>query len=157
MKTHSSPDCPFCEPQSSSISFYKFREFRAIYNRSPIVPGHSLVIPRHHIQSLLDLSDDEIRDMMVFARQVTENLSRIFPATGFNWTIQDGAAAGQTVPHLHVHVIPRYDGDLPHPGDWYPRILKNEQGYIDNSDEREWLSVDEMGTIVRHIRDNWER
>ena len=156
MENRSVSDCPFCEPQSRAISYYSDVKYRAIYNRSPILPGHSLVIPKSHIESVNELTDTDLGQMMVFARHVAENLMRIFTSTAFNWTIQDGAAAGQTVPHLHLHLIPRADGDLAHPGDWYPRLLANERGIIDISDKREWFTDEELLKVVKHIRSKWD-
>jgi bis(5'-adenosyl)-triphosphatase len=149
------PACAFCDADIEGATFARKGDFRAIYNRAPILPGHSLIIPYWHVPSLLDLADDEIAEMVRFSRLVVRNLVRIFKGNGFNWTIQEGASAGQTVPHLHLHLIPRSDGDLPSPGDWYPRLQKNEVGVID-SDERPRLSDEEVRRIAEHIRAEWD-
>jgi bis(5'-adenosyl)-triphosphatase len=99
----------------------------------------------------MGLSDSELSEMMVFARNVVRILLKAFGASAFNWTIQEGEEAGQTVPHLHLHLIPRESNDLPQPGDWYPLLKKSETEIID-SDTRPKLTPDEMRTIVEKIR-----
>jgi len=148
------PTCSFCRANIKAATFAKQDDFRAIYNRAPILPGHSLIIPRWHVPSLLGLSDDEVAQMVKFSRIVVRNLMRIFKADGFNWTIQEGAPAGQTVLHLHLHLIPRGDGDLPTPGDWYPLLQKSESQLID-SDERPQLSFEQTRQVANHIRAQW--
>lgn len=124
--------CPFCAARIESHAFAADGEFLALHNIAPILPGHSLIVPRRHVESLLGLDDEELAAMMRFARDITRGLARAFAADGFDWTIQDGAAAGQTVPHLHLHVIPRHAGDLPNPGDWYPALKASEAAAIDS-------------------------
>jgi bis(5'-adenosyl)-triphosphatase len=144
-------NCPFCE---SNVQDYKFAEsesFLAIYNIAPILPGHSLIIPRWHIQSLMELSDIEFCEMTTFSRIVVKILLKTFGARAFNWTIQEGEGAGQTVPHLHLHLIPREDNDLPNPGDWYPLLRKSETEIID-SESRPRLTPDEIKGVVEKIR-----
>ncbi|GFO82751.1 MAG: hypothetical protein A49_23780 [Methyloceanibacter sp.] len=75
-----------------------------------------------------------------------------FGTSAFNWTIQEGAAAGQTIRHLHMHLIPRKAGDLPHPGDWYPRLTESENGLIDSS-RRQQLTREQLREIARRIKD----
>jgi bis(5'-adenosyl)-triphosphatase len=154
MRHVTEPSCSFCNGSIEAAVFAERGAFRALYNVAPILPGHSLIIPRWHAPSLLDLSDDEVSEMVVFSRLVVRNLTRIFNSNGFNWTIQEGVVAGQTVPHLHLHLIPRSDGDLPEPGDWYPRLKESESKQID-SDERTRLSSTEMSDIVGRIRTQW--
>jgi bis(5'-adenosyl)-triphosphatase len=154
MRRFKDPTCAFCKADIEAAAFAEQGDFRAIYNRSPILPGHSLIVPIWHVPSLLDLTDAELAQMVEFSRLVVKNLLRIFKAEGFNWTIQEGAVAGQTVPHLHLHLIPRKDRDLPTPGEWYPRLLKSEVWIID-SDERPRYSGEEVRRIAEHIRTEW--
>ena len=149
------PGCPFCNGDIEHAVFAEHEDFRAVYNAAPILPGHSLVIPKWHVPSLLELSDSEVSEMVRFSRLVVSNLTRVFRSTGFNWTIQEGASAGQTVPHLHLHLIPRADGDLPEPGDWYPRLQESLSKHIDSSERRK-LSRDEMYRVAQHIKSEWQ-
>jgi diadenosine tetraphosphate (Ap4A) HIT family hydrolase len=81
----------------------------------PVSPGHTLVISRRHVGSFFELSDAERADLMALLERAKSGLDGQFQPQGYNVGINDGAAAGQTVPHLHIHLIPRYRGDRPDP------------------------------------------
>lgn len=81
----------------------------------PVSPGHTLLIPRRHTGSFFDLSEQERVDILTLLDWAKLMLDRDFRPQGYNIGINDGAAAGQTVPHLHMHLIPRYEGDLTDP------------------------------------------
>lgn len=152
MEKNQVENCPFCSPGVEEISFAESDRFRAIYNAAPILPGHSLVIPKRHLHSLMQLTDSELCEMMVFSRATVRILLEVFGDGAFNWTLQEGEAAGQTVPHLHLHLIPRESNDLPHPGDWYP-LLRESQSEIIDSESRPRLTSEEMRTVVAKIRE----
>ena len=142
-------ECPFCSATVQQSAFRADGRFLAIYNVAPILPGHSLVLPRAHVESVLTLDDADLAGLVVFASQVTRLLARAFAADGFDWTVQDGRSAGQSVPHLHLHVIPRHSGDLP--GDWYPALVANEGARID-SDARPRLTSAEHARVTDRLR-----
>ena len=81
----------------------------------PVSPGHTLVIPRRHVGSFFEITEAERTGLMdlLFKSQVL--LQSEFAPAGYNIGINDGASAGQTVPHLHIHLIPRFAGDVPDP------------------------------------------
>ena len=81
----------------------------------PVSPGHTLVIARRHVGSFFDLTEAERRDLLSLLDAAKLDLDEKFRPHGFNIGINDGPAAGQTVPHVHVHLIPRYVGDSPDP------------------------------------------
>ena len=83
--------------------------------RYPVSPGHTLLIPKRHTGSFFDLSEQERGDLLGQLDRAKLALDQEFQPQGYNIGINDGAAAGQTVPHLHVHLIPRFDGELPDP------------------------------------------
>lgn len=143
--------CPFCDTSSADDTFAESPHFRAIYNLAPILPGHSLVVPKRHVHSFLSLTDDEAMEMTLFSRRVVSILLRVFAAESFNWTIQEGEEAGQTVPHMHLHLIPRLPQDLPQPGDWYPRLRESQSEAIDSRNRRR-LSKSERYEVVSRIR-----
>jgi bis(5'-adenosyl)-triphosphatase len=144
-------NCPFCNINTNSTQFAESANFRAIYNIAPILPGHSLIIPKGHATSLLDLSEAEICEMVNFSQKCVRILRKAFHTTGFDWTIQEGEEAGQTIKHLHLHLIPRKRNDLPNPGDWYPKLLQSESEAID-SKQRHKLSEDQVSKVVALIK-----
>jgi bis(5'-adenosyl)-triphosphatase len=142
--------CIFCTKAVKDKSFYSTSKFSAVYNLAPILPGHSLIIPNAHYESLTELSDQDLGEMMIFARKITSVLKIVFNCDGFDWTIQDGVSAGQTVPHLHLHIIPRKPFDLPESNEWYSKIPENEIQMID-SDHRERLCDYDYNTITARL------
>jgi diadenosine tetraphosphate (Ap4A) HIT family hydrolase len=87
----------------------------AIRDGYPVSPGHTLLIPRRHMGSFFDLSEIERSDVLALLDRAKKAVDEEFQPLGYNLGINDGAAAGQTVPHLHVHLIPRFEGDSPDP------------------------------------------
>jgi diadenosine tetraphosphate (Ap4A) HIT family hydrolase len=79
----------------------------------PITPGHTLVIPRRHVDSFFNLTAGERVDLLGLLDQAKAGIDKEFKPDTYNIAINDGPAAGQTVPHLHIHLIPRYTGDVP--------------------------------------------
>lgn len=106
--------CPFCTLPSVRIA--DENELAVwLYDGFPVSPGHSLIIPKRHVGSFFDASHEErlaIFELLGKAQTVVE---REFRPDGYNIGINDGHAAGQTVPHLHIHLIPRYTGDVADP------------------------------------------
>jgi len=151
-QTTNPPDegCLFCQKEIVGKSFYRTKRFSAIYNIAPVLPGHSLIIPNHHYESLFELSEDELGEMMVFARKITAVLKTVFNCDGFDWTIQDGIAAGQTIPHLHLHIIPRKALDMPAGTEWYSKIPDNEEKILDSA-HRERLNNQDYNAITARL------
>ncbi len=144
-------NCPFCQNRIQEVVFDDTRNFMALYNIAPIFPGHSLIVPRRHVQSVMELTTPEFEELMDFTRRVTVDLLDVFKANAFNWTLQDREAAGQTLAHLHVHIVLRFPNDLPDPGDWYP-LVKQNYGEILDSAHRPHLADKDMQTIVHRLR-----
>ncbi len=94
----------------------------AIVNLRPIVPGHVLVIPKRIVPKISQLHTDEYIDLWDSVRKVQNALEKHYEAEGFNIAIQDGKAAGQSVPHVHVHILPRVDGDFERNDDVYDEL-----------------------------------
>ncbi|WP_307803019.1 HIT family protein [Frigoribacterium sp. PvP032] len=87
----------------------------AIRDAHPVSPGHTLVIPRRAIASWFDATPDEVAAMAEVVGIVKGQLEMAHHPDGYNVGFNDGAAAGQTVFHAHLHVIPRFDGDVASP------------------------------------------
>jgi bis(5'-adenosyl)-triphosphatase len=141
--------CPFCSPDNQRVAFASSASFLALYNIAPILPGHTLIIPRMHVKSLRSLSDDLLSELFLFAREVTDVLLIFYQADAFDWSLQDSEAAGQTIPHLHLHIIVRLPFDLHDPGDWYP--LLDEQGR-NSSAKRSDMDIEEYTQVVEQLR-----
>ncbi len=107
-------ECAFCSLPSARILLNGPLAV-VIRDGFPVSPGHTLVIPRRHVGSFFDLTSNERTEMLTLLDQAKMDLDKEFNPDGYNIGINDGAAAGQTVPHLHIHLIPRYEGDQSDP------------------------------------------
>jgi diadenosine tetraphosphate (Ap4A) HIT family hydrolase len=106
--------CPFCAlPEARVLISDSFGVvIRDLY---PVSPGHTLIIPRRHVGSFFELTADEMGSLLGLLEATKHELDDTHRPDGYNIGINDGPAAGQTVPHLHIHLIPRYQGDQPDP------------------------------------------
>ena len=104
--------CPFCSLPTDRI-IHRNERAVAIRDGFPVSPGHTLIIPRRHTQSFFEATPEEVSDMLDLLRVARDQLQGEFDPDGFNIGINDGEAAGQTVMHLHLHLIPRFDEDVP--------------------------------------------
>ncbi|KAI5463269.1 HIT-like domain-containing protein [Mariannaea sp. PMI_226] len=115
--------------------FFTTRHSFALVNLKPLIPGHVLVCPHAPHRRLTDMTAEEIADLFTTVQLMQRLLARVYfpspdPEAGsFSVAVQDGAAAGQTVPHVHVHVIPRQTGDLGTPDAVYVRMA-GESGNV---------------------------
>lgn len=120
--------CAFCTlPESRVID--SSQHGLVIRDGYPISPGHSLIIPRRHTGSFFDLSAEERIDLLTLLDRTKAVADAEFSPDGYNIGVNDGAAAGQTVPHLHIHLIPRYNGDCPDPRGGVRWIVPNKADY----------------------------
>ncbi len=102
---------------------------RAIRDAFPVSPGHTLLVPRRHVVSLFDLTVVEWVELGQLLAWVRTALQAEFRPDGFNIGVNEGVAAGQTVMHLHVHLIPRYRGDRPDPRGGVRSIFPDKARY----------------------------
>jgi histidine triad (HIT) family protein len=124
--TDAESNCVFCKILAGDIPGTVIAEQEravAIMDISPATRGHLLVLPRVHAPDLLHIPADDLTAVTLLAQQMAHRVTDRLGATGVNLLQSSGAAAGQTVFHLHLHVIPRYAGDplrlpwTPAPGD----------------------------------------
>jgi diadenosine tetraphosphate (Ap4A) HIT family hydrolase len=106
--------CPFCHLSPGRLS-RSSTHARALSDAYPVTPGHTLVVPIRHVASLFDLAADELADVWRLVGEVRAALAASHTPDAFTIGVNDGEAAGQTVGHAHVHVIPRRRGDVPDP------------------------------------------
>ena len=104
--------CPFCEFEQAGI-VAESELAVALWDAHPVTEGHTLVVPRLHVTSIYQLSVQDQAALWVMVGQVREALIRRFAPDGINIAVNDGLAAGQTIDHAHIHIIPRRNGDVP--------------------------------------------
>ena len=117
-------DCIFCAIACGEIPSFKIYEddlVLAYLDINPFTKGHTLVIPKEHSTGLLDTPDGTLAEIVSRVKKVAAHLKDALPCDGFNILQNNGAAAGQTVMHLHFHIVPRYSGEriefVSHKGD----------------------------------------
>lgn len=106
--------CVFCELPNSRIVFSNLQGV-AIRDAYPISPGHTLIIPRRHVGSFFEIAAEERDALLNLLEEAKHQIDQEFQPDGYNIGINDGPVAGQTVAHLHIHLIPRYAGDRSDP------------------------------------------
>lgn len=106
--------CPFCTLPDWRI-VDREGQVVAVNDAYPVSAGHTLVIPRRHVGSFFELDAGERAAMLALLDRAKARLDEAHAPDGYNVGLNDGAAAGQTVPHVHLHLIPRYRGDTPDP------------------------------------------
>ena len=108
--TSTKSPCPFCTlPESRIVEENEYGVL--ILDGFPVSLRHSLVIPKRHVGSFFDITEYERIGLLKLLDRAKEMVANQHRPAGYNIGINDGAAAGQTVPHLHIHFIPRYDKD----------------------------------------------
>ena len=111
MKDH---NCIFCKIANGDIpsrTICENEKFRVILDNGPATEGHALVLPKEHFADLFEIPADWAADAMKTAQAAAELLKEKLGADGLNIVQNNGEAAGQTVRHFHMHIIPRYNGD----------------------------------------------
>ncbi len=106
--------CPFCRIAQGEVSahlLYQDDAVLAFLDAFPMVPGHTLVVPRAHVERLGQLSQDQAGHLFAVAVRVGQALQEVLGAPGLTVGLNDGRVAGQGVPHVHLHLIPRFPGD----------------------------------------------
>lgn len=103
--------CPFCALSVERI-VQENEHAMWIYDGYPVSPGHSLIIPKRHVGSFFEVEPEVQLAMLELLDKAKVCIAQKLRPDAFNIGINDGAAAGQTVPHLHLHLIPRYQGDV---------------------------------------------
>ncbi|NJE86039.1 HIT family protein [Thermococcus sp. CX2] len=142
-------DCPFCNPQEELI-LYEDGLIRILIDSYPANRGHLLVVPRRHVERWEDLTEEEKAALVRGIDLAMERLKKALKPDAFNIGINLGRAAGQTVPHLHMHVIPRWEGDCNFPRGGVRKAvldLKDENLSLKERWERNRLSREELGKL----------
>ena len=107
-------NCIFCKIANGEIpstTLYEDEDFRVILDMGPATRGHALLLPKEHYANLFELDDELAAKALVTAKKVAARMKDALGADGFNLVQNNGEAAGQTVFHFHMHLIPRYEND----------------------------------------------
>jgi diadenosine tetraphosphate (Ap4A) HIT family hydrolase len=107
-------ECPFCNLADDRI-WLQTDSAIALLDTFPVSPGHTLIIPGDHIGTLMDLPESDLNEIWGFVAHVRNILIDKYKPDGFNIGINEGVAAGATIAHAHIHLIPRFNGDVPDP------------------------------------------
>ncbi|HJJ95961.1 MAG TPA: HIT family protein [Methanocorpusculum sp.] len=119
-------NCPFCKHNSvvleNELAYAKMDEY-------PVSPGHMLIISKRHISDWFSLTEEETTAILELLNIAKQHLESVYHPDGFNIGINCGEAAGQTIFHVHVHLIPRYHGDVKNPRGGVRGVIANKQNY----------------------------
>lgn len=131
-------NCIFCKIANGEIpstTLYEDEDFRVILDLGPATRGHALLLPKEHYQDLFALDDETASKVLVTAKKVAGKIKKAMDADGFNLVQNNGEAAGQTVFHFHMHMIPRYKDDnagiLWTPGETTPEDMAEVKKLVD--------------------------
>lgn len=122
-------ECIFCKIAGGEIpssTVYEDEDFRVILDLGPATKGHALILPKNHFANLFEIPEDMDAKAFILAKKIAKKMKDVFGCDGVNIVQNNGVAAGQTVFHFHIHLIPSYEGD--HAGvTWKPGTLTDEQ------------------------------
>lgn len=107
-------DCIFCKLANGEIptsTLYEDEDFRVILDLGPATKGHALILPKEHFANLYEIDDEIAAKAMKLAKKMVIKMTEVLDCDGYNIVQNNGEAAGQTVFHFHMHLIPRYKGD----------------------------------------------
>ena len=122
-------DCIFCKLANGDIptnSIYEDDDFNVILDASPATKGHALILPKEHYANLYEIEDETLAKAAKLAKKVITHETGVLGCDGYNLVQNNGEAAGQTVFHFHMHLIPRYAGEE-RIVDWKPQTLPDEE------------------------------
>mgnify|MGYP000550289244 CR=1 FL=1 len=103
--------CIFCKIAGGDIpssTVYEDEQFRVLLDLSPATKGHALILPKQHYANIFEIDENILRDLIVLAKKVASAMKETLNCDGVNIVQNNGEAAGQTVFHFHMHIIPRY-------------------------------------------------
>lgn len=123
------PPCPFCAVADNDC-IHVTSSVRAFWDAHPVSPGHALIASRRHITDWFSATAQEQIDLMAAVATVRDTIEKTHNPQGYNLGMNIGIAAGETVSHLHLHVIPRFTGDVPDPRGGVRFVIPEKAGYL---------------------------
>ena len=131
--THTAASCPFCDLQEDRVLAQNELAI-ALWDGYPVSPGHALIIPRRHTRGWFDATELEQSALLALVNTAKSVIDDRHRPDGYNIGINSGAAAGQTVFHLHVHLIPRFLGDVDDPRGGVRHVIPANAKYTIGTD-----------------------
>ena len=123
-------DCEFCSTDKRRGEILiSDKYFFVKWDKSPVNPGHALIISKRHIDSLSELKPEEATSLFRLLKKTKKIIKEKYHPGGFNFGINEGAVAGQTISHLHVHMIPRHRGDVKDPRGGIRNVIPGKGRY----------------------------
>ncbi len=122
-------NCPFCNPGSERKILLENETVYALLDKFPVNPGHTLIIPTRHCADYFELTAKEQSDCWLMLNDAKALLSMQYHPDGYNVGINIGALAGQTIFHVHIHLIPRYKGDVEDPRGGVRGVIPRRKNY----------------------------
>ena len=123
-------DCVFCRWIRDKLSIERLGSVAAFNDGYPVTDGHLLIVPLRHARDWFSMTEGELSDSQLLIRRLAERLRREDPSvSGFNIGTNSGAAAGQTVFHAHIHLIPRREGDCDDPRGGIRGVIDGKRCY----------------------------
>ena len=119
--------CPFCTTDRERIAENELAF--AIYDGFPVNPGHALIIPKRHVANFFELTPEERVACFDLLSEVQQAVTSAYRPDGYNVGININEAAGQTIFHVHIHLIPRYQGDVEQARGGVRGVIPEKQGY----------------------------
>ena len=126
-------NCPFCNPGSDREIIVESETEYSIYDKFPVSKGHALIIPKRHCSNYFDLKYAEQSGCILMLNKVKQIINKKFKPDGFNVGINVGSSAGQTVDHVHIHLIPRYKDDVKNPEGGVRNVIPSKAKYLKKS------------------------
>ena len=121
-------NCIFCNMQKERVVLENDLGY-AMYDGFPVNPGHLLIIPKRHFSNFFESTDTERTALFSLVDDAKKILDQKFQPEGYNVGINIGEAAGQSVMHIHIHLIPRYIGDVEKPKGGVRGVIPSKQSY----------------------------
>lgn len=139
---------PFCNKDILNNTFYLTESTMAVYDIKPVLPGHSLLIPRRHVADITALEKNEVVDIFNTLNTIKPVIFKLYNADSYDFTAQVGEYSGMTVPHLHFHFIPRNEKD---------KFQTDNNSVYEGIEHSKQISPTEMSRNVELLRKelNW--
>ncbi|XP_072026530.1 bis(5'-adenosyl)-triphosphatase-like isoform X4 [Amphiura filiformis] len=122
-------------------------------NRKPVLPGHILVSPLRVVERFRDLTNDELADLFQSTQIISKVIEQEYNATSLSIALQDGPDAGQTVEHVHVHVLPRKPEDFKANDEIYDKLDEHNQVNFDGDEKANWRTETDMSKEAGRLRE----